>query len=194
MVEVGSFCGRSSWCWAKTVDPTVKITCLDVWNPREHPFVPPAEFGRKITFKPDFGAAESKEKAEGTLANFKFYTQDCSNIEAVQGSSPRDFKDWEEPLDLVFLDGIHHNPVFKDDLEFWFWKLKPGGVCCGDDFARTHPDVVWMVQDFAKLHGLTFLVSGRIWCMPRPPHRPISEFLTRAQANSTHGDESSLFW
>jgi SAM-dependent methyltransferase len=194
MVEIGPFCGRSSWCWAKSVDPTVKITCLDIWNPCQHPFFPPADFGKKITFKPDFGAAENKERAKGSLDNFKFYTQDCPNIETIQGTSPVDFKNWDVPLDLVFLDGVHHNPIFHDDLTFWFWKVKPGGVCCGDDFARSHPDVVWTVQDFAKVHGLSFFVEGRIWCIPRPPHRTISDMFARPSTDSNSGDTASMFW
>ena len=113
------------------------------------------------------------EQVVGTLENFQYFTRDCHNIVPHQGASPDDFLQWELPLDLVFLDGVHHNPIFWKDLNFWFWRLKPGGLCCGDDFARTHPDVVWGVQDFAKTHGLTFLVQGRIWMIPRPPHKPI---------------------
>ena len=181
MVEVGPFCGRSSWCWAKSVDPTVKVTCLDIWNPKEHPYHPPAIIGGdQKNPGSDFGAAENLEQVVGTLENFKRYTRDCHNIEAIRGASPYDFKSWEDPLDLVFLDGVHHNPIFWDDVNFWFWKLKPGGVACGDDFARTHPDVVWGVQDFAKAHGLTFFVQGRIWFIPRPPHKNIIPTLFRS--------------
>jgi hypothetical protein len=126
---------------------------------------------------------------KGTLENFQFYTKDCTNITTRQGASPYDFKDWSEPLDLVFLDGVHHNPVFWHDLNFWFWHLKPGGICCGDDFARTHPDVVWGVHDFAKTHGLTFFVQGRIWMMPRPPHKPlISALFSRGWNDSPNGE------
>lgn len=170
MVEVGPFLGRSSWCWAKSVDPSVTVTCLDIWNPAEHPFHPPATIGQPGAINADFGVAEKLEYVVGTLENFRRYTGDCPNIETIQGASPYDFRHWKDPLDLVFLDGVHHNPVFWDDLNFWFWKLKPGGVCCGDDCARTHPDVLWGVHDFAKNHGLTFFVTGRIWIMGRPPH------------------------
>jgi hypothetical protein len=173
MVEVGPLCGRSSWCWAKSADPTVKVTCLDIWDTSVHPYHPPAEIGDEGTLNPDFGAADSLEHVTGTLDNFKRYTRDCANIEAIQGASPYDFQDWTEPVDLVFLDGVHHNPVFWDDLNFWFWHVKPGGLCCGDDYARTHPDVVWSVHDFAKNHGLSFFVQGRIWFIPRPPHRSL---------------------
>ena len=135
MVEVGSFCGRSSWCWARSVDPSVQVTCLDIWNPTRHPFRPPARTDNPANIDADYGVAASEDLSVGTLANFERYTRDCPNITAIQGSSPYDFQDWREPLDLVFLDGLHNNPVFWDDLNFWFWKLKPGGLCCGDDFS-----------------------------------------------------------
>ncbi len=37
MVEIGAFCGRSSWCWARSADPAVTVHCLDIWNTAEHP-------------------------------------------------------------------------------------------------------------------------------------------------------------
>ena len=36
MVEIGRFCGRSSWCWSRSADPSATIHCLDIWNPSEH--------------------------------------------------------------------------------------------------------------------------------------------------------------
>ena len=173
MLEVGPFVGRSSWCWAKSVDPSVTVYCADIWNPAEHPYHPPTVIGGSDAdpARPDFGVADDVNHAVGTLENFKRNTADCPNIKPMRGASPKDFRDWTEPLDLVFLDGVHHNPVFWEDLNFWFWRLKPGGVACGDDFARTHPDVVWGVQDFAKNNNIPFLMEGRIWVMPRPPYR-----------------------
>ena len=179
MVEVGPFVGRSSWCWAKSVEPSVTVTCLDIWNPAEHPYYPPATIGQPGAFNPEFGVADHVDHVVGSLENFKRYTSDCPNIETIRGASPYDFKDWREPLDLVFLDGVHHNPTFWDDLTFWFWKLRPGGIACGDDCARTHPDVLWGIHDFAKSHNLTFFVKGRIWMMPRPPHRDVITTLFR---------------
>jgi hypothetical protein len=173
MVEVGPFLGRSSWCWAKSVHPTVTVYCLDIWNPAEHPYHPPAVIGGKGEVGGDFGEAEKLEHVVGTLENFRRNTRDCPNIIPMQGASPRDFFNWREPLDLIFLDGVHHNPIFWEDLNFWYWKLKPGGLFCGDDSARTHPDVVWGVQDFAKEHNLTYFVQGRIWFILKPPHRDI---------------------
>lgn len=170
MLEVGPFCGRSSWCWAKSVDPSVSVTCVDIWDPGEHPYSPPVELDRAAPTGGDFGRAESQEAAWGTLENFRRYTADCPNITAIRGRSPDDFLDWPPAsLDLVFLDGLHHNPGFHADVVHWFPRVKPGGVLCGDDCARTHPDVLWTVDDFCKDLGIPFTVERRIWMVERPP-------------------------
>ena len=70
MVEIGPFCGRSSWCWARSADPSVTVHCLDIWNPAEHPYHPPATIGNDQTTNADFGAAMDREKVSGTLENF----------------------------------------------------------------------------------------------------------------------------
>jgi hypothetical protein len=173
MVEVGPFLGRSSWCWAKSARPSVKVYCLDPWDPGEHPYHPPAAISGQGEVSTDFGVVDNDSQLFVTLENFQRNTRDCPNIEPIRGASPADFSDWRVPLDLVFLDGIHHNPIFWEDLNFWFGKIKPGGIFCGDDSARTHPDVVWGVQDFAENHDLPYMVLGRIWIIPVPPYREI---------------------
>jgi hypothetical protein len=178
MVEVGPFCGRSSWCWSHSVGAGARVNCIDIWNPAEHPFSPPAEINsaESSQLPTDFGRAASRQQTAGTLENFRSFTQDCPNIVPIRGRSPTDFEDWPvESLDLVFLDGLHHNPGFAADLNFWYWRLVPGGIFCGDDCARTHPDVLWSVHDFCKDLSLMFVVTGRIWIVQRPPARTVSE-------------------
>lgn len=169
MLEVGPFCGRSSWCWAKSVHPSVDVVCIDIWDPVEHPFSPPSKLEAGAVADDDFGKTDRPQGNWGTRENFDFYTRDCPNITAIQGHSPDDFGAWPlDTLDLVFLDGIHHNPVFKADVEHWYPRLKPGGILCGDDCARTHPDVIWTVDDFCKERGIPFTVERRIWMLQRP--------------------------
>lgn len=179
MVEVGSFCGRSSWCWARSVPEDVKVYCIDIWDPAAHPFTPPARIGAESEPPAsDFGHVADIRLASGSLQNFLNYTSDCPNIVPMRGASPGDFADWpQESLDLIFLDGVHHNPGFREDLNFWYWRLKPGGTLCGHDCARTHPDVLWTVHDFCKDLQLRFLVQERIWILQRPPVRPLSSLL-----------------
>lgn len=168
MLEVGPFAGRSSWCWSKSVAQGVKIACVDIWDPQEHPYSPPASEGDEPV-KPDFGYRDADAPPWGTQAMFEYYTRDCDNIVPIRARSPDDFSRWpENSLDLVFLDGVHHNPVFNNDLRHWYARVKRGGVLCGDDCARTHPDVLWTVDDFCKEQGIAFAVEHRIWMLQRP--------------------------
>lgn len=169
ILEVGPFCGRSSWCWAKSAHPSVQVYCIDIWDPVEHPFTPPARQSDDEAVGEDFGRSDHEQGEWGTLENFLHYTRDCPNIQSIRGHSPQDFLNWpKDNLDLVFLDGLHHNPGFHADVSHWFDRLRPGGLLCGDDCARTHPDVLWTIHDFAKLHEIPFTVDRRIWQMRRP--------------------------
>lgn len=161
IVEVGSFCGRSSYCWARSVLPSVVVNCVDMWNPQAHPYTPPAR--RQQPPGDDYGVAESDYSAVGSIENFRMYTAACHNIITHQGRSPQGFSNWRRKFIVVFLDATHHNPDFRDDLLFWHRWLMPNGLLCGDDCARTHPDVLWTVHDFCKEMGRTFVVKGRIW-------------------------------
>lgn len=161
VLEVGPFCGRSSWCIAKSMPRTATLTCIDIWDPSEHPFYPP--FSKPGETLSEFGEAEGPDFAVGTYENFRRYTADCSNIVPIRGRSPNDFQSWDKPLDVVFLDGVHHNPYFAADVHFWIRKVKAGGMLCGDDCARTHPDVLWTVHDVCKDLDLVFTVEKRIW-------------------------------
>jgi hypothetical protein len=44
----------------------------------------------------------------------------------------------------------------------------PGGIYCGDDYARTHPDVIYTLRDMAVHQGLDIAVKGRIWITQKP--------------------------
>ena len=130
---------------------------------------PPAKTDPDAAADQDFGRATSACAASGTRENFDHYTRDCHNITAIRGRSPDDFADWTlDSLDLVFLDGVHHNPVFHADVTHWFPRVRPGGILCGDDCARTHPDVLWTIDDFCKALGIPFAVERRIWMVRRP--------------------------
>jgi predicted O-methyltransferase YrrM len=169
MLEVGPFCGRSSWCWSKSVKPGVSITCVDIWDPVEHPYSPPTKTDDDAVPDEDYGKTSREKGNWGTLENFEYYTSECDNITATKGRSPDDFLDWPvDSLDLVFLDGVHHNPVFHADVTHWFQRVKPGGILCGDDCARTHPDVLWTIDDFCKALSIPFMVERRIWTIQRP--------------------------
>jgi len=142
MVEVGSFAGRSAWCWAKSVDPSVTVICIDRWEPAHYN---PDTARRQEMF------GKSKERVECTIDTFRKTVADCPNIRAVKARSPYFPPAAEIPdqVDGVFLDERHKNPDFHDNLQFWSQRLKPGGLLCGDDFHGNAKDVVSEVLKLA---------------------------------------------
>lgn len=56
------------------------------------------------------------------------------------------------PLDFVYIDGNHSYEFVKQDIETWFPKIKPGGLCLGDDWLDPHQG------EWGELKGLHMAV------------------------------------
>lgn len=81
-------------------------------------------------------------RAEGTLVEF-------INKTSVEAS--KHFED--NSLDFAYLDGDHSYQGIKDDLEFWYPKVKIGGVICGHDFGK-YEGIERATEEFFKLKGM----------------------------------------
>lgn len=161
IIEIGPFVGRTTWCLAKTA-PTATVISIDIWDTGEHPYYPPAVVGDVP--EDDFGCASSVDKMQGTLKNFLSNVADCPNVMPVTARSPDGFRHLSvKSADLIFIDGVHHNPGFSDDINFWWDHVKSGGVMAGDDCAPTHPDVEVTLREFSIQKNVEFETHGRIW-------------------------------
>ena len=155
IVELGSFLGRSSWALAKSCDPTVKVYCIDYWDPKylEGPIM------RGI-----FVACEHSDMLE----QFKENVSDCPNIIPIRDGTytvpwPEDRK-----VDLVFIDACHSSPHVDNDVAYWIKKLKPSGVLAGHDFKPyKYPDVAKVVMSTSKKLKIPFKLFGKgfIWAI-----------------------------
>lgn len=47
-------------------------------------------------------------------------------------------------LDFVYVDGNHHLPQVKKDVEQWYKKVKPGGLFGGHDYYNRHDEGVYI--------------------------------------------------
>ena len=157
VVEVGSLYGLSSWTWAKSVDPSVTVYCVDPWK-REQWIIDLVE--TKIKDCPVF-----------SVEAFQKYTADCPNIVPMRGYSPDDFLKWSKPVNLFFDDAMHHNPFIRASLRFWIKKVLPGGVMCGHDYCEEWPDVVAEVNDLAAELGVSVNCREHLWWL-EVPSRP----------------------
>ena len=53
-------------------------------------------------------------------------------------------------LDLVFIDADHSYEAVKNDLLFWYEKIRIGGWLLGDDYNSCHPGTTKAVDEFAN--------------------------------------------
>ena len=148
VVEVGSLFGRSSWAWAKSIDQTAEVVCIDPW-------------AKNAGIRP----MEEQLGIKYNLETFKKYTNDCNNIRTIQGYSPANFLDWNEQIDAYYDDAVHNDPIFSENLEFWSGHLKPSGILCGDDFRPRFPDIINGAERFASSMGRELIVVDFFWCL-----------------------------
>lgn len=59
----------------------------------------------------------------------------------------------DESLDAVFIDADHSYDAVKDDLNFWWKKIRKGGWMLGDDYNSCHPGTTRAVEEFANING-----------------------------------------
>jgi hypothetical protein len=158
VVEIGSLFGRSGWAWAKSVDPSAEVFCLDPWEGNEG--VRPMELQLGIKYG---------------LEQFRAYTADCPNIRPLKGYSPNDFRDWSRPVDLYYEDSVHAGPILAANLAFWSSHVVPTGVICGDDFRPRFPEVAAGAQAIAERVGRPLLQVENFWCvLPDPAQVPLA--------------------
>lgn len=144
-VEVGALMGRSSVAWARSLPDGATLTCIDPWL-------------GNVTLR----------TAEGEVANtpetFARHTAGLPNLRPLQGFSPRDVADWTRPVDLVFEDSVHRNPVLAENIAFWSRHLRPGGAFCGHDYRPRCPDVMAAAEALAQRLGGGLAVVDTLWC------------------------------
>lgn len=158
VLEVGSFYGRSTWAWAKSVPETATVLCIDTWT------------GWPIT--PEGKSTMQGDVPEGPLKTvidfFLRYTADCPNVSYIQGRSGSELpQQQKKAFDVVFLDGMHTNPELHGDIKAAIPLVKDGGILCGHDFSPNWPDVIQEVREWsAKLgYSIRFAHLSSIWEM-----------------------------
>jgi hypothetical protein len=67
----------------------------------------------------------------------------------------------DNSLDFVFIDGNHSYEYVKNDLEFWYKKVKNSGYITGDDYENYNFGVKQAVDEFVEKNNfiLTFVTK-----------------------------------
>ena len=168
-VEIGSFCGGSAKLILDNAPDDIFLTCFD------HSWLDPDVPGAYINA---FSDRDLEEGLEAFLDQWNFkqypntwdfaseYLRFNSNVKLVPSRSPYDVK-WNTPVDFVFEDSSHKNPQLKDNLQFWWPKVKPGGVLAGHDYNPNYPDIIREVLNFAR-NAIEVHIIGTLWWVVKP--------------------------
>jgi hypothetical protein len=156
VLEIGSYCGRSTVCLAQSAKTVVAVDPFD---------------GR--------GTPDPRGTRDDFLANVRRYGV-ADKIGVVVTADRAEIPD--TPFDLVFIDGAHDRPSVEADVAAALDRLAPGGLLAFHDY-RTYPgehDSGWDPGVTAAVDALLgaggSLVSrhGTV-AVVRPPARALSE-------------------
>jgi predicted O-methyltransferase YrrM len=157
VLEIGSYCGRSTACLAQSAASVVSV---DPHDGRATPTPRPTLETFRATLA-EFGVTDRVRVVVGTAAD----------LDADAG-----------PFDLVFIDGAHDYGSVRSDVLAACGLLAPGGVLAFHDY-RTSPgayDGRWdegvtrTVEELARAGGEILSTHGTV-AVVRPPARPLLE-------------------
>jgi len=132
VVEIGSWMGRSTRALADNC-PGV-VYAVDDWRgPENSP-----------------GAAQFDEAFYAFRANCADLVE-AGKVVPLRIASPAAAQKFAElvdqPIDLLFVDGLHTLEAVRADLAVWIPLLAPGALLCGDDFTPAWPGVISAVRE-----------------------------------------------
>jgi hypothetical protein len=165
IVEVGSFLGRSAYCWCRSTDPTVTVYCIDTFDDRWTDI--------SINDNGDIetnGHGEPRKTTKKTLLRqqtlWEKYTKDLTNMIQLKGYCPTDVVYPNNDIDILFLDAAHENPNDWDVITAHLPKLKPNSRICGHDYNKTeYPDVMVNAKRLEQLYNksVTLYPKTSLW-------------------------------
>ncbi len=142
-VEVGSFLGKSTVEWAKSLkhlNKNYKIIAVDSFNSR-------VDILHDLLEEAEFDIPDSNSHIE----MFRHYTQDYSNIKPLEAFFNENFV-FDQKVTGVFEDSDHTQKTLNFALPYWWERIMPGGILSGHDY--TLRDVQVSVDSFALLNDL----------------------------------------
>ena len=130
IVEIGCFMGRSTKTMALS-SPTSTITSID-------PLISVHPSAGNIT------PNEVNNRLHESMSGFDSWTH-------IRDTSSSVGKWWEDSIDLLFIDGDHHEVALLEDIRLFVPHVKPGGIVMFHDYvvSQTDPEEVRYPSGFA---------------------------------------------
>lgn len=97
-----------------------------------------------------------------------WYLSGHDNVVMHACSAPYDLGWWQGEVDMVFEDSSHRNPQLRDNLEFWWPRLKAGGIMSGHDYGFGRGDVDSTVPALAEQWGAVLNHDAAVWWLSKP--------------------------
>ena len=146
IVEIGSYLGASTtFLAAAAKENQSRVFCVDTWM--------------------NEGMTEgTRNTYQEFISNTMLYQE---QITPIRGRSEEIAIEFEEPIDLLFLDGDHSYSGCRLDIESWMPKVKSGGVIILHDYGWHEgvKKVVWELikpREKTKGHELSNLYWTRL--------------------------------
>ena len=140
-VELGAWLGKSTNHMAtliKDSNKDIKFTTVDTWKGTD---------GEEIhnTIVNGFGGDIFSEFMENTILS-----NNSKSFNVIKDTSENASSQFQNnSIDFIMLDAGHTYDSLKSDLNFWYHKVKPGGVISGDDYGGSFfPGVTKAADEF----------------------------------------------
>lgn len=143
IVEVGSLHGRSAYAMATATEG--KVYCIDPW-----------EDSLSYLYNSPPGSM---------YGEFKANTKGIKNIISLHCESPDCGFLVPDPVDMVWIDGDHHEAAVLADISYWHMRVRK--IICGHDYGNPIcPGVKKSVDAYFRPKGIrveTVLPGAPIW-------------------------------
>jgi predicted O-methyltransferase YrrM len=164
MVEVGVLAGETSQYLLDRI-PDLYLTMVDPWI--EHS--PDSSYARSGDGNSVWKREEWDRIYLVAYERTRVHRHRCEVIRATSFMSLHLVDD--SSVDLVFIDADHSYEAVRSDILGWYWKVKPGGILCGHDYAHrfSWSGVVRAVDEWIAKTGLTLNHKGQsVWWVRKP--------------------------
>lgn len=162
IVEIGSFLGRSIaylGVEAENAGKRLEIDCIDSWDPANC----------SVWYTDADGSNYREYAGEGVYKLFLQNTKPLSKrIRSIRMTSVAASELYEdESIAFLFIDGDHSYEAVQQDLNFWYKKVKPGGIISGHDW-ESFDGVKRAVEEFSEIDNDHLLITENCWSYKKP--------------------------
>ena len=146
IVEVGTFCGRSSYTLGSNKDESVLLTSID-------PFV-------GIENMPTQHIRGDISKIDYSEEGWWNVMHGIPNVELLRAWSPYSFCSknltFSKKADMILYDASHEYRCTYLSLDYWYKHLRDGGIMAIDDYCYDlFPDSARAIDDFSEKYNVS---------------------------------------